>query len=143
MAPGPYAMKVVTTDPLDKVELRVREELARDGFGILTEIDVQATLKKKIDLDRPPYRILGACNPKLAARGLAAEPELGVLLPCNVCLWVDGRNTVVAAMKPTAALALTSSPVVHGLAEEAERLVWGALLRAVPRPLEVEGGATS
>jgi uncharacterized protein (DUF302 family) len=104
---------------------RVREELAKEGFGVLTEIDIAETLKKKIDVDFRPYVILGACNPPLAHRALTSEPEIGLLLPCNVVVYAaDGENkTVIAAMDPSAAMSLASEPEVGIVAEEVrERL---------------------
>jgi uncharacterized protein (DUF302 family) len=79
-----YALTGETTLPLAEAVARVREELKVEGFGVLTEIDVQATLKEKLDIETDPYVILGACNPPLAHQALEAEPDLGVLLPCNV-----------------------------------------------------------
>jgi len=103
---------------------RVREELAKEGFGVLTEIDIAETLKKKIDVDFRPYVILGACNPPLAHRALTSEPDIGLLLPCNVVVYAaDGENeTVIAAMDPSAAMSLASEPEVGIVAEEVERL---------------------
>ena len=93
--------------------------LAKEGFGVLTEIDVSATLRKKLGLERPPYRILGACNPQLAAQALEAEPQIGALLPCNVVVreGADGR-TVVEFMDPRAVLQLTGRPEIAALAGE-------------------------
>jgi uncharacterized protein (DUF302 family) len=105
---------------------RCREALAGEGFGVLTEIDVQATLKKKLDVDREPYLILGACHPPSAHRSLTAAPEVGVLLPCNVTVSREGGRTVVRAMNPQAALSLISNPVVAEVAGEV-----GAALRRV------------
>jgi uncharacterized protein (DUF302 family) len=79
-----YTLSESTDDDFGDAVRRVREELAREGFGVLCEINVQATLKQKLGVDRDPYLILGACNPPLAHRALEAEPELGALLPCNV-----------------------------------------------------------
>jgi len=90
---------------LDEIEPRVREALAAEGFGVLTEIDVQATMKKKIDADMAPYKILGACNPKLAFGAIGLEPKVGAMLPCNVILrGVDG-GVEVSAVEPRASMA--------------------------------------
>jgi len=103
---------------------RVTEELQKQGFGVLTEIDVQATLKKKLEVDVPPYRILGACNPRFAQRALAAEPSIGLLLPCNVVVRQDAADTVhVEIMDPNAVLELVDRPEVGAIAAEVrERL---------------------
>jgi uncharacterized protein (DUF302 family) len=98
---------------------RVTELLADEGFGVLTEIDVKATLKKKLDVDFKRYVILGACNPPLAHRALSAEADIGVLLPCNVCVSErDGGGTRVAAMNPAAAFELIDNPNVSPIAED-------------------------
>lgn len=98
---------------------RVTQELRNEGFGVLTEIDVQATLKKKLDEDVQPYRILGACNPPLAYRALAAEPEIGLLLPCNVVIRQEEAGAVrVEFMDPSAVLELVGKPEIHRLAAE-------------------------
>ena len=89
---------------------KVTAELAKEGFGILTEIDVKATLKKKLDVDRPPYVILGACHPPSAHKALSAVPEVGVLLPCNVTVSVEGGTTVVRAMDPAGVMGILGSP---------------------------------
>jgi len=106
---------------------RVTAALATEGFGILTTIDVRATLKKKLDLDVAPYTILGACNPQLAGRGLAIEPDLGVLLPCNVVVRRDGDTTVVSAMEPLAAMHLAANPDLEPLATEARERIERAM----------------
>ena len=97
----------------------VTQALAGEGFGVLTEIDVAATLKKKLGLERPPYKILGACNPQFAARALEMEPQIGALLPCNVVVrqGADGK-TVVEFMDPDAVLGLVGRPEVAPIAAE-------------------------
>lgn len=104
---------------------RTKEELAKEGFGVLSEIDIAATLKKKLNADFRPYVILGACNPPLAHRALIAERDLGLLLPCNVIVYAadEQGKSVVAAMDPEAALELTGNPEVREVAREVkERL---------------------
>ena len=97
----------------------VTQALAKEGFGVLTEIDVAATLKKKLGIERPPYKILGACNPQFAARALEMEPQIGALLPCNVVVrqGADGK-TVVEFMDPDAVLGLVGRPEVAPIAAE-------------------------
>jgi uncharacterized protein (DUF302 family) len=97
----------------------VTQALAMEGFGVLTEIDVAATLKKKLGKDMPPYMILGACNPQLAHRAIEAEPQIGTLLPCNVVVRVgaDGA-TIVDIMDPNAVLELVDRPEIGAIASE-------------------------
>jgi uncharacterized protein (DUF302 family) len=107
--------------PMADVVARVREALAAEGFGVLTEIDVQATLKKKIGVDRKPYLILGACNPTLANRALEVEPPIGVFLPCNVDVFEGDDGAVyVQTPKPTVMFGLIGNPKVRPIAEEVD-----------------------
>jgi uncharacterized protein (DUF302 family) len=101
----------------DEAIRRMTEALAAEGFGVLTEIDVAATLKKKLGKDMPAYRILGACNPQLAHRAIEAEPEIGALLPCNVVVRQDtSGKTVVEIMDPDAVLKLVDRPEIARIA---------------------------
>lgn len=110
--------KTVELD-FDSAVQQVTEELAKEGFGILTVIDVQATLKAKLDMDMRPYRILGACNPVLASKAIAAEPEIGLLLPCNVLVREQDNGQVhVSFMDPGAVLGLVEDARVDPLAEQ-------------------------
>ena len=103
----------------DEAVETVTEELGKEGFGVLTEIDVQATLKKKLGEDMPPYRILGACNPPLAHQAVTAVPEIGLLLPCNVLVREDDNGKVhVSFMDPGSVLGLVNNPDVEPLAEQ-------------------------
>ena len=96
---------------------RATQELAKEGFGVLTEIDVAATLKKKLGKDMPPYKILGACNPQFAHRAIEAEPQIGALLPCNVVVRQDGAGkTIVEIMDPRAVLQLVDRPEIAEIA---------------------------
>ena len=103
----------------DDAIVRVTEELAKQGFGVLTVIDVQATLKKKLDVNMRPYRILGACNPALANQAISAVPDIGLLLPCNVLVREDEDGQVhVEFMDPGAVLGLVNDPQVDPLAAQ-------------------------
>ncbi len=99
---------------------RVTDALKEEGFGILTEIDVQATLKKKLDLDFRPYTILGACNPALASRALGVELGAGLLLPCNVCVWEEPGGAVVSIARPDLMLEVMGRPEVGPVAAEVD-----------------------
>jgi len=109
MKDSPVALQTTTPLSFADAVARAREELAKEGFGVLTEIDVAATLKKKLDVDREPYLILGACHPPSAHKALAAVPEVGVLLPCNVTVSVEGGTTVVRAMDPAGVMGILGS----------------------------------
>ena len=126
---SPYGISVSV--PLEHAEVvdRVRRALANEGFGVLTEIDVRSTLKKKLDIDFPPYVILGACNPPLAYRALTQDAEVGLLLPCNVVIRAgDSPHTsIVSAMDPIAALALTENDDIEPIAREVKARLERAL----------------
>ncbi len=118
-----YAITRDLDASFDDVVERVEGALRAEGFGVLTRIDVQETLREKLGAEVEPYLILGACNPQLAHRGLGVEPDLGVLLPCNVVVRASGDATRVAAMEPLAAMALAGNPALEPIAAEArERL---------------------
>jgi uncharacterized protein (DUF302 family) len=102
----------------DEAIKRVTEELAKEGFGVLTEIDVKATLKKKLGIDVAPYRILGACNPQFAHKAMELEPQIGALLPCNVVVREDGGKTRVEVMDPRSVLQLVERPEIETIASE-------------------------
>lgn len=102
----------------DRALERVKELLAEEGFGVLTTIDVAATLKAKLGVEKEPYVILGACNPPLAHRALEADPGIGVLLPCNVDVYQQGGRTIVQAINPRKQFELVSNPGVAPIAEE-------------------------
>ncbi len=112
----------------DEAVTKMREALKPQGFGILTEIDVAATLKKKLDKDIPPYMILGACNPPIASKALEVEPSIGVLLPCNVVVRQDGDGKVfVEIMDPKAVLGMVDAPGIETLAADVRQRLEKAL----------------
>ncbi|HSM03116.1 MAG TPA: DUF302 domain-containing protein [Longimicrobiales bacterium] len=115
-----YGMKRALDMSPDQADAAVREALAAEGFGVLTEIDVQATLKKKLDVDMPPYRILGACAPSLAHQALSAEQDIGLLLPCNVVVYEGDApdRSVVAVLDPVTQLGVTGRDDIRPLAED-------------------------
>jgi len=121
-----YGFNVTVRGDLPSVREKVTAELQKEGFGVLTEIDVAATLKKKLDVDRRPYVILGACNPALAHQALEADPDIGLLLPCNVVLREEQDGSIIVGfMDPAAVLGLVENEDVAGLAGE----VRGRLVR--------------
>ena len=114
-----YGFSTTVSGSINEVRSRVEAALQAEGFGVLTEIDVAATLKKKIDVDRKPYLILGACNPALANQALNADPDIGLLLPCNVVVREEDNGSVtVAFMDPAAVLSLVEKEGVATLAAE-------------------------
>ncbi|MDH5421360.1 MAG: DUF302 domain-containing protein [Acidimicrobiia bacterium] len=122
-----YGMTITTDLGMEAAETAIRSALADQGFGILTEIDVAATLKTKIDVDRSPYRILGACNPVLANQALEIEEGIGLLLPCNVAVYESNGRTVVAAMEPELMSGVTENSALADVAAEAKRRLVAAL----------------
>jgi uncharacterized protein (DUF302 family) len=115
-----YGLSTIVDLPYERAVARTREALGNEGFGVLTEIDVKATLKKKIDVDFRPYVILGACNPSLAHKALSVELDIGLLLPCNVIVYAadEPGRSVVAALDPVEALSLTDNEGIRPLASE-------------------------
>jgi uncharacterized protein (DUF302 family) len=126
-----YGISTSTPLPYNLALDRTRKALASEGFGVLTEIDVAATLRKKLNVEFRPYIILGACNPPLAHRALQAELDIGLLLPCNVIVYAaeDPQYSVVAALDPLEALSLSGNDAVRPIAEE----VRGRLERVLAR----------
>ena len=124
------ALRVRLEVPYEEAVERVTAALKEEGFGVLTEIDVKATLKKKLDADFRKYAILGACNPPLAHRALSAELEIGLLLPCNVIVYEEDGGSVVSIVDPLSMLGIVQSPELQPVADEA-----GARLERVAKAL--------
>jgi uncharacterized protein (DUF302 family) len=122
---------IVSKMTFEEAVAAARAALQKEGFGVLTEIDVQATLKKKLDVDRDPYLILGACHPPSAHRALTAAPEVGVLLPCNVTISVEAGQTMVRAMNPATVMAVIGRPELESVGIEV-----GAALQRVVKACE-------
>lgn len=123
------AFEAITDLSFDDAIARCRTELSREGFGVLTEIDIQAKLKEKLGVDVPRNLILGACHPPSAHRALQAVPQVAVLLPCNVAVASENGRTVVRAMNPQGAMRLLANPALDEVAAE----VGAALARVVTR----------
>ena len=113
-----YGTTVVLSASFGETVAAVRRVLADQGFGVLTEIDIRATMKAKLDIDVPAQVILGACNPPLAHRALSAEPSIGLLLPCNVVVREADQGTVVEAIDPKMLVTLTGNPALEPIASE-------------------------
>ena len=125
-----YTLSAETGHEFGAAVARVREELAHEGFGVLCEIDVQATLRAKLGVDREPYLILGACNPQLAHGALQAEVELGVLLPCNVVVYSQDGRTHIAAVDAEQMLSIVGNDQLGETAAEVRRRLASVVARA-------------
>jgi uncharacterized protein (DUF302 family) len=115
---GRYTLSATTALPFPEAVERVRAELKDAGFGVLCEIDVQATLRQKLGVEQEPYLILGACNPSLAHQALQTEPEIGVLLPCNVVVSRQAGETLIAAVDPERMLSIVDNDELAPVAAE-------------------------
>jgi uncharacterized protein (DUF302 family) len=125
-----YTLSATTELGFTKTAERVREELKAEGFGILCEIDVQATLKEKLGVDGEPYLILGACNPPLAHQVLEAEPDLGTLLPCNVVVYQHGAETHVSAIDAERMLSIVGNEALAPVAADVRNRLAAVVERA-------------
>jgi len=116
-----YGYKKQVNTSYEEAVTRTKDELQKEGFGVLTEIDVKATLQKKLDVDFDNYVILGACNPPFAYQSLQAEKDIGLLLPCNVIVYETDGNTYVSAIVPTVAMNMVENPGLETIAIEVEK----------------------
>ena len=126
-----YTLSATTKLGFAEAADRLRDELKAEGFGILCEIDVQATLKEKLGVEGEPYLILGACNPPLAHRALQAEPELGVLLPCNVVVYARDGETHISAIDAERMLSIVGNDALTPIAADVRRRLAAVVDRAV------------
>ena len=110
-----YTFQTQLSLTVEQAILVVLEQLKKEGFGVLMDLDIQATMKQKIGADIPAYHILGACNPQLAHQALMSEPEVGALLPCNVVVRDEGDKSIVSFMDPQAMKQMTANPQVHAV----------------------------
>ncbi|MGD9676516.1 MAG: DUF302 domain-containing protein [Candidatus Bipolaricaulia bacterium] len=124
-----YAYGKQADGPFDEVQKRVEAELAQEGFGIVSRIDMRERLKEKLGIDFPRYVILGACSPSLAKGSLDAEREIGLLLPCNVIVYEDDGRTRVSAIRPTRVMKMVGNEALDGIAREVEAKLQRALDR--------------
>jgi uncharacterized protein (DUF302 family) len=122
-----YGISIILKQPFEGVVTAVRDALATQGFGVLTEIDVQATMKAKLGEDLEPYLILGVCNPAMAMRALNVDPSLGLLLPCNVVVRQCGADTIVEAIDPQTMVSVTDNPALQPVADEVAGMLTTAL----------------
>lgn len=119
--------RLITDADFEAVDARARAALETHGFGILTEVDVKATMKKKLDVEMPAYRILGACNPKMAHQAIGIEPRVGAMLPCNVILREIEGGVEVSAVDPVASMQAIDNPDLHAVANQVRDLLTEAV----------------
>jgi uncharacterized protein (DUF302 family) len=125
-----YTLTMTTAASFDDAIDRVRAELKEDGFGVLCEIDVQATLREKLGVEQEPYTILGACNPPLAHQALSAEPQLGTLLPCNIVVYVRDGETHISAIDADRLLSVVGNDELAPIATQVRERLAAVVLRA-------------
>lgn len=122
-----YGYKKQVNIPFTEAVQKIREQLAKEGFGVLTKIDVKTTLKKKLDVEYDNYVILGACNPPLAYEALKTEKEIGLLLPCNVIVYEDSGRVFASAILPTMAMEMINNSSLADIAEKVEEKIKRAI----------------
>ena len=115
--------RIIDSNDFEGVDARIRAALTEHGFGVLTEIDVKATMKKKLDVDMPPYRILGACNPNMAHQAIGMEPRIGAMLPCNVILREVEGGIEVSAVDPVASMQAIDNEDLHKVAGQVREML--------------------